>query len=253
MAAILVVTHLLDNNGVPADDTLNTFVFQAEAAAATLTALTNGAVSNLLDFYNVAAPGAGNSIGQFLGSNLQRTLNNHFTIYRLADAGSTTPVLPLGGPINDIAWTTPLPAVLGTGDLPREVAAVLSYQDGTSGISEDVPGGPVGPAGDTHPAARHRGRIYVGPLNNAALGAGANGPGLNVSFRTAATQAARQLTENMTNLDLSGIIGTGTMLANWGIWSRKDHIIRGIEHGWMDDAFDTQRRRGIKATARTTF
>jgi hypothetical protein len=41
--------------------------------------------------------------------------------------------------------------------------------------------------------------------------------------------------------------------ANWRVWSRRNAAVYTVATGWIDNEFDTVRRRRIKATARTTF
>jgi hypothetical protein len=244
MAAVLITVHLVDVNGIPADDVENTFCMANSASSAAPLSVASNVFDSLKSFYNDGGSGPA-QVGHYLGGNIDRTANKmKMVAYQLAPTGSITPVTPLGGPIDQISWTlepTPGSAV----DLPRECAAVLSLQTPAAGIAEDTPGGVAGPRGDTHPAARRRGRIYLGPLNASAMGTGANGPGLTATFRDAVCAAAGAL-----NAHVASIPGATHF---WGIWSRKNTAIYPITTGWMDDAFDTQRRRGIGSTARSTF
>jgi hypothetical protein len=119
-------------------------------------------------------------------------------------------------------------AVDGT-RLPGEVAVVLSFHSLLTDVPEEV--------GATRPGARHRGRIYFGPLNTASL------------------DASTATVEPATNAALRGAALSFMALttAPWSQWSRADAVMRTITGGYVDNAFDTQRRRGIAATARTTF
>lgn len=244
MAAVTISVHLTDVNGIPADDAINTFVFvNSSSLAGPLSVATN--VFPLLEgFYNGGATGP-DQVGHYLAGNIDRTpAKMHMIAYKLADTGSVVPALPLGGPIATHTWTlepTPGSAV----DLPRECAAVLSLQTPAAGIPEDTPGGVPGPRGDTHPAARRRGRIYLGPLNASCMGTGTNGPGLTPAFRNAVGMRYGDL--------LTGVDTLPGLTHFWGIWSRKNGAIYPITTAWMDDAFDTQRRRGIGASARSVF
>jgi hypothetical protein len=242
MSAVIAEVHLPDHNGVPADDAINTFVFANSATGAEPATTAFNVADALEHFYNAGADTA-HRVQTYLAANLDNGAGKaHIIFYQLAAAGSIVPHTPLGGPILDHPFT--IATGTGTG-LPRESAVVLSLSAPHAGIAEDVPGGVAGPKGDTHPAARHRGRVYIGPLDNAALGAGVNGPGVSAACRDALAAAAALL---MTNVNT---IAGGTHY--WGIWSRKDSVIYPITSGYIDDAFDTQRRRGIGATARTTW
>jgi len=109
--------------------------------------------------------------------------------------------------------------------LPSEVSLVCSFQaDRISGF----------------PQSRRRGRIYFGPLDEA----------LNNNGRP--TDAARTaFCAQMENLfDAVIAVEAGCY---WGVWSSTDGSISPVVNGWVDNAWDTQRRRGVSSTARTTW
>lgn len=116
------------------------------------------------------------------------------------------------------------------GALPEEVALCLSfYSTPTSGV----------------PAGRRRGRIYAGPLATPALGLSeaGNGNRPKLALREGLANAGGNL------LDQS----QSAAAWSWAIWSGVDEVSREVVGGWVDNAFDTQRRRGVDLTARTTF
>jgi hypothetical protein len=102
--------------------------------------------------------------------------------------------------------------------LPTEVALCLSYY----GVSN---------------TKRNRGRIFIGPLTVA---------GSNTNSRpVAALQTAL--------LDLADRLSDiGTEQVDWQIVSRVAGTRQRIQQVWVDNAFDTQRRRGLQPTARVT-
>jgi len=110
--------------------------------------------------------------------------------------------------------------------LPSEVSLVLSFQ----GIRQ---------AG--FPQARRRGRIYIGPLDTSGM------------------DDQRPLATFVTNLANAGATFKSNIQAitggqhNWAIWSSVDQECVDVANGWVDNAWDTQRRRGLRATSRTTF
>jgi len=109
--------------------------------------------------------------------------------------------------------------------LPDEVAVCLSFQ---------------GSRGAGFPQARRRGRIYFGPL--ATVAATGNRPAtalLTLMGTTALTL--------MTDVNALGA-GYG-----WVVWSPTDGSAVEVTNGWIDNAFDTQRRRGVDYTSRTVF
>jgi hypothetical protein len=116
-------------------------------------------------------------------------------------------------------------ATAPTGEtLPSEVALVSSFQD-------------IRRPGEVQ--ARKRGRVYIGPLKTGTMTGGR--PGV-VSIGTLKT-----ITRNLV-VALEAIDSTGL-----GIWSGANQDFVLALNGWVDNAFDTQRRRGIESTARETW
>lgn len=109
--------------------------------------------------------------------------------------------------------------------MPRECAIVLSFQ---------------GLKAAGAPQARRRGRIYLGPLDFVT----ATGEYVATSAITTITNAAATFKSAIT------AIGVDT---RWGIWSHMDQVVVLVDNGWVDNTYDTQRRRGVKATSRTTW
>jgi len=113
----------------------------------------------------------------------------------------------------------------GTDGMPSEVALCLSFQ------GEKVPG---------FPQARRRGRIYFGPIVATATAGGRPTSGLVTALSNAGDALATALPGN-------------TMPANLAVWSVADGAAVPVTDGWVDNAFDTQRRRGVDRTSRTTW
>jgi hypothetical protein len=100
-------------------------------------------------------------------------------------------------------------------------------------------------------AARKRGRLYLGPLR-AATGVLVNGDvrpggGFNDTVETAATPLLAGASH--------AAIGAGS--TRWSIYSPTtdaassiDDAFHDVTRFWLDNAFDTQRRRGARATSR---
>lgn len=109
--------------------------------------------------------------------------------------------------------------------MPEEVAYCLSFSaQQVSGVN----------------MARRRGRVFLGPFNAGALGSdGRPAPEVRDAVRG----------------------GAGTLLADslsapewtWQVWSSADNAGREVQSGWVDNAWDTQRRRGREATSRVAF
>jgi hypothetical protein len=109
--------------------------------------------------------------------------------------------------------------------LPPEVSACLSFRgDYVSGSSQ----------------ARRRGRVYLGGLSTAALTTDSR---LSSTMLTNATGGAT------TFLALSD---SSTEWA-WVVYSPTSGTAYPVTAGWMDNAPDIQRRRGLLSTSRTLF
>lgn len=112
-----------------------------------------------------------------------------------------------------------------TGDRqPSEVALCLSYQ------ATRIPG---------QFQARKRGRVFIGPLKEST--------NLNGRPTTTATNALLDGLETL--YDAVDAVTDAGVLA---VWSTVDQVAYPIVQGWVDDAFDTQRSRGLQVSARTT-
>lgn len=107
-----------------------------------------------------------------------------------------------------------------TSYFPSEVAACLSYV-----AAENQP--------------RSRGRIYLGPLaaNTAVVADGR--ATIDANFRTCALASSRRLMLKPNH--------------TWELWSPTSGQMKTITGLWMDNAFDTQRRRGEEASGRLTI
>jgi len=143
--------------------------------------------------------------------------NGHeYKIYNLDDPEPRAPV-------EEGSWNF---ASALTGDsLPPEVCLCLSYQaPKISGI----------------PQARRRGRIYLGPFDAST----------NVSVRP--SSALVTLVKNSADaLYAAGIATAGDW--NWAVYSTVLGGTADVSNGWVDDEWDTQRRRGRVATSRQVF
>jgi hypothetical protein len=110
--------------------------------------------------------------------------------------------------------------------LPSEVAVCLSFQ---------------GSRAAGFPQARRRGRIYLGPVGSNIAGTDGRPAGAAL-IAIAAGATAFKTAINAIASD-----------TQWAVWSTRDAQAVEVVGGWIDNAFDTQRRRGVQTTARTTF
>lgn len=171
-------------------------------------------VGNLQRFYDLDTGGALSAIADYLSPVMAGT-----AVVKCYDLADPIPRVPF--------YTGALTIAGNTGQaLPEEVAVVLSYQGArVSGISQ----------------ASRRGRLYIGPLSTSAQAAGApTRP--SAGFRTVLGVAASRL---VTDATTDGHV--------WIVWSPTLASAADVTDGWVDNAFDTQRRRGAAATTRTLW
>lgn len=223
MTVLLDVCSMPHISGLPEDACQNAWVFSDAAATDTevLAALIAGRVQ---DFYT--------AVSGYFANCVTRSIPSSQTFYDITGHLTPTPGAGHGSPVATDTLT--LASASSATALPSEVAAVLSFHGDLTGIPIET--------GAIRPAARRSGRVYLGPLNISAT----DNPGAfaecrpNATFRTAVTNAAHDLLA-----DTAG----GT----WMVWSRAGGFLTPVAGGYMDDAWDTQRRRGPAATGRTTF
>lgn len=120
--------------------------------------------------------------------------------------------------------------------LPEEVAIAISFQGARlSGV----------------PQARRRGRIYLGPVTATPAVTGGR-VRIGGTDLTALRNAANALlTASNTAADWSWcVLSTTPSIPSGGDFSLNATI---VTNGWVDDTFDTQRRRGPAPTLRSVF
>ncbi len=172
-----------------------------------------GLVALFEDFYNNDT-GIYQSIADYISPTISRARAVTVKGYDLADPEPRSPVA-------EGSFTL---GASGSGTAyPDEVALCLSY-------------GGSAPSG-TNPA-RRRGRVFIGPFND-----------LVTYTNTGNALPAPALQQTLLNAgerlwDLS----QGT----WWVHSRADDELFPLNRLWVDNAWDTQRRRGRRATSRAT-
>lgn len=183
--------------------------------------------TNVWHFHTTVGEGDATQIGAFLS-----TIYTAFIPY----ASSVLDFTKTGVKGYDLADPEPRsPAWSGTSDLgdgndtnpilPEEVAACLSFRANLE---------------SGQPPARRRGRIYLGPLSTDVM-ADIGRSVLTGTFMDDMLAAYEAAWAELTDAGLSH-----------SVWSPTDGVGRPVVSAWMDNAFDTQRRRGVRATVRTT-
>ncbi len=207
--------------GLPEDDIVNTFHFEKATVVTADYATAAGHVKAFFD--TTTAPGL---------RMLQHTadqLTDHTLQLKVFNLDDTIPRQP----VHDSTYTYASTFYDTAEALPEEVAVTLSFQ-GTpeSGVNQ----------------ARKRGRVFIGPLTIAATNQSAEGRVFLSS--TKATQMVEQMKKLRDDSISSGV--------RWVVYSPTNDGLAldpavPVTSGWVDNAFDTQRRRGSNSTARVTF
>lgn len=198
--------------------------------------------ARFLSFYNDVADGADNPIAYHLSTIINRATDVcALKFYDLAaPAGSP--------PFRTTAFT--LGAANATGfNLPEQLALCISYWgSGESVAIDDLS------VANVIPLRNRRGRVYIGPLRSET---GSSGSGS--FFRPTDTAlndlmcAAKAVSDANTGFNVGAGGGGGWVVAS-GV-AQQGHPGYGtvIDNGWVDNRYDTQRRRDVDATARVTW
>lgn len=206
--------------GLPTDVAVNSFIFRNDADPLDVGSDINARITaSLSDFYAGQAPAIAGltapSAQSILGLLSAEIASWTIKIYDLGDApGERVPVL--------VDKTADLAAAGARASaLPSEVACVLSLQTPIIG-------------------RRGRGRIFLGPLGS-MIAVQDGHPIVPSAQRSRVAANAAKLA-----------LGNGHEV-EWQVWSGTRALMARVVGGYVDDAPDTQRRRGIKATLRTKW
>lgn len=133
------------------------------------------------------------------------------------------PGTPPNYPFLETTWA--LAGAPSGAELPSECAIVMSFQ---------------GSKAAGFPQARRRGRVFLGPLLASTNSAGRPSA---ASLTAVATAASAFKTAILA-------IPSDTQ---WAVWSPSNGTSVEVTDGWVDNSFDTQRRRGLRTNSRTTW
>jgi hypothetical protein len=190
-------------------------------------------VTKVAEFYNVPAGTA--KVSEYISPCIDRTpLKSEMRFY---DITSELNGDAHGSPQITAQWS--LATTQELTPLPSEMAVALSFR-GDYGSTPEF-GSDIGPGGGRlRLRARHRGRLYIGPLGLNALDSDSTTKRAFVknSARGIITTAAKKL------MDYDE--------PRWGTWSRRNAAVYPLVECWVDDAFDVQRRRGEDPLVRTS-
>lgn len=202
--------------GLPADVSVNTFWTSGGTDPEAQAAT---AFAALVNFYT-EPQSTGDTVGYFLSAYISR--EDNVCSVRSYDWTDPEPRAPRH------VGTFTLPTAGNLTSLPFEVALCLTFQgENASGINQQ----------------RRRGRIYLGPLGGGSVVMGSNvPPAPSATFMTTVADAAEGLSAALS-----------APAAQWVVHSRVSSNNAPVVGGWIDNEFDTQRRRQVRATARTVW
>lgn len=164
----------------------------------------------------------GNGIGAAAGSNggllghMAECLAGTYTV-KVYDLGQSEPR-------DAFEEQFPFTVNASTVPLPNEVALCLSFKTSQGNVSPS-----------------NRGRIYFGPLNGSSCVAE------DAHHNAIPSTGLQSALLNLGTRLYDGAIGNDM---EWAVYSRKNNSLGLIQNCWVDNAFDTQRRRGNDPTGR---
>lgn len=115
------------------------------------------------------------------------------------------------------------PGAVGSSLVPRDVALCLSFFSGSN-------------------TPRRRGRLYL-PATWVMKHTGGSGVGPQPT--TSEQNAGKDLAQSFASL--------GGLNVDWIVYSQADNAGRTVSNAYVDNEWDTQRRRGLKATSRVAW
>jgi hypothetical protein len=186
----------------------------------------------LTHFYN-SATGPANPVKLYFGPQYLASANSNETAFYAIDVAD--PHHYYGSPVSTKLWS--FGSVGGGVCLPNECAAVLSYRTNYGTDPEH--------AGSSRPRASDRGRVYIGPLNEAgivdvSLPSGQKFAELDPGLVTAISNSASRLF-------------TESAAANWqwSVWSRKEQAFKAVLDKAVDAYIDSRRNRSVRNPIQT--
>lgn len=206
-------------SAIPADASINTFHFSG--LGADISGDVDAIIATLRTFYTTLAPAYSYSVA---------TTN---IAYKAFDMEQAQPRVPIDEGLLGVTGGPTAPQ----GNFPAEMAVVLSFHGiPVSGVN----------------MARRRGRVYVGPVH-AGYGAGGSGTDYTRPGGSLIT-----LLRNAGNVLMQSSEAAARW--KWVVYSPTNHKTKPILQsvavvtgGYVDDAWDVQRRRGVDPSTRNTF
>lgn len=198
---------MIGTSGMPDDVFVNNWYFRNDNLVdPTYEDLADAVEAVLNAAYGTANGTATNALAYYISS---RVTSVQYKIYDLGIAAPRYPIVPA----ITASWQGRNATVI-----PQEVAVCLSFRGG--------------------PGPRQRGRVYLGPFNEAALNGSGNRPDEDLIADMG--QAAINVMNTSEDVTWVAVSPTGA-----------SSVV--VTEAWVDNELDTQRSRGLGATERTTW
>lgn len=228
-----ITTTLHCRSGMPADDVVNGFTFTGPGVTSVVAAAAKVAVKAFWQ--------DGGHLCDLLAPSISRAAKISFKSYELSSTSGAAPDVRIpagfGHPfdVSDEFFHTS--GELSSVGLPQQIALCLSYRTDYGTSVEHEGAGP-------RPAERKRGRIFLGPWNDSTSN--------NFSGPPDYQSAPNHLLSLAIGHAGQALLGAAPA-AIFGVWSRKDNLVRPVTQMWVDDRWDTQRRRDLLPDSRLAF
>lgn len=234
---ILATVTIPSVTNIPRDSSVSGFAIHVEAPGFDPVANVGEISMPLAAFYN-GVQANGGRVAQWLSGSASRTAQA--CDIKLYDITGKLGGQAHGSPVSEDSFTLGASAQLDP--LPDEVSFVTTLHAFGAGAQpvEAADGSDAGSLVD-RPRQRYTGRMYLPFLSRSCIAANVAPARPTPDLGGTLRQAYQKLSDDLNN---------GGILATLCVWSRKDSVMRGVEFVSTDDAFDTQRRRGVRPTAR---
>lgn len=219
MSTALAQIIFTPTSGIAADASITTLHALKVAGGPFLDADAENFANAIETFLDMPSPPT-RAMGAYISPVISRTADA--CRIKIIDLGDPQPRVPR------VERTFTLAASGSTSALPEEVAVCLSYK-GAAGSG-------------LNPAAR-RGRMFWGPLS-ASAGTPLATPPTRPDLTAIAVDYFAAAAAMATELDTDGL--------RWVVYSPTYEVSTEVAELWVDNAWDTQRRRGLDATTRAT-
>lgn len=249
ISALVVATHE-HRSGLPEDRVTNTFAVKVAGSGPLAAPATTQIATAVREFYTTMKGAQSATVGSMLYDGLSRVAGSSkiacYDIDGLEQAvytGGKWRVPPHGSPKHQESFALPAPAF--TTALPEEVSCVATLRAAGWDLQQiEAPDDGDADTAVQRPRQRYSGRIFLGPFHATVLSLDAT------------TKKSRVSSGYMDNMGY-GLVELHHALETNGhglaVWSRMDGVLREVTAIQVDNAFDTQRRRGARPTARATY